>query len=145
MIYLRKKVKLAFIVHDDSSRKATFNKRKKGLLKKMRELSIFSGVPVGVVICGKNESKPEVRLPSSVSVHKDQESFILQRIAMGKEQLKKQREDNREREIAHAMLDISMSDLNDLEVVIGPMMSQVCQMQETLSEEGPKEVMEIWK
>jgi hypothetical protein len=45
----RKKVKLAFIV-DDLARKATYKKRKMGIIKKVSELTILCGIPACAVI-----------------------------------------------------------------------------------------------
>ncbi|CAA2991632.1 agamous-like MADS-box AGL80 [Olea europaea subsp. europaea] len=104
----RKKVKLAFITND-SARKATFKKRKKGLMKK--------GSPphLGAVQedAGVEQSKKMV----------NQESFIRQRIAKASEHLKKQHKENREKEITEVMYqclmgkglqNLMMPDLNDL-------------------------------
>ncbi|MCI12224.1 agamous-like MADS-box protein AGL80-like, partial [Trifolium medium] len=45
----RRKVKLAFI-SNDSARKATYKKRKRGIIKKVRELTILCDVPACVII-----------------------------------------------------------------------------------------------
>ncbi|PPS09441.1 hypothetical protein GOBAR_AA11200 [Gossypium barbadense] len=55
---IRKKVKLAYITND-SSRKATYKKRKKGLMKKMSELSTFCGINACAIMCSHYESQPE--------------------------------------------------------------------------------------
>ncbi|PWA71529.1 transcription factor, MADS-box [Artemisia annua] len=119
----RKKVKLAFITND-SARKATFKKRKKGLMKK-----------------AQNEAQPEV-WPSNIGVQRvlaqfkrmpemeqskkmvNQESFIRQRITKANEQLKKQIYENREKEMIEVMYqclagkgsitNLILPDLNDL-------------------------------
>jgi SRF-type transcription factor (DNA-binding and dimerisation domain) len=55
----RKKVNLAWI-QNDAIRRATFKKRKKGLIKKASELSTLCGVDTCVVIYGPQDQKPEV-------------------------------------------------------------------------------------
>ncbi|OWM62867.1 agamous-like MADS-box protein AGL80 [Punica granatum] len=117
---MRRKVKLAFIEHN-SSRKATFNKRKKGLLKKASELSNLCGVPACAIIYGEHESETELWPPSPISVRRviskfhdmseaeqskkmmNQENFLLQRITKTEEQLKKLRKDNKEMEMLNVM------------------------------------------
>ncbi|CAA2972021.1 agamous-like MADS-box AGL80 [Olea europaea subsp. europaea] len=96
----RKKVKLAFITND-SARKATFKKRRKGLMKKFKRM-------------------PEMEQSKKMV---NQESFTRQRIAKASEQLKKQHKENREKEITQIMYqcltgkglqNLMMPDLNDL-------------------------------
>ncbi|CAA2983136.1 agamous-like MADS-box AGL80 [Olea europaea subsp. europaea] len=135
----RKKVKLAFITND-SARKATFRKRKKGLMKKVSELSTLCGIDICAIIYSSYESQPEV-WPDNRGIHcvlaqfkgmpemeqskkmVNQESFIRQRIAKASEQLKKQHKENREKEITLVMYqclmgeglqNLMMPDLNDL-------------------------------
>ncbi|KAF5203782.1 agamous-like MADS-box protein AGL80, partial [Thalictrum thalictroides] len=55
----RKKVKLAWIVND-SARRATFKKRKKGLMKKVSELSTLCGVEACAIIYGPEDPQPDV-------------------------------------------------------------------------------------
>ncbi|KAL2466098.1 Agamous-like MADS-box protein AGL80 [Abeliophyllum distichum] len=98
----RKKLKLAFITND-SARKATFNKWKKGLMKKVSELSILCSIDTCAIIYSPYESQPEV-WPDTQGVHRvlaqfkrmpgmeqskkmvNQESFIQKRIANASEQ-----------------------------------------------------------
>ncbi|XP_062154125.1 agamous-like MADS-box protein AGL80 [Alnus glutinosa] len=135
----RKKVKLAYIT-SDSARKATFKKRKRGLMKKVNELSTLCGIEACAIIYSPYDSEPEV-WPSPLGVQRvlarfkempeleqskkmvNQESFLRQRIAKANEQLKKQRKDNREKEMTQVMFqsltgkglqNLSMMDLNDL-------------------------------
>ncbi|KAG4975091.1 agamous-like MADS-box protein AGL80 [Glycine soja] len=136
----RKKVKLAFIAND-SARKATFKKRKKGLMKKVSELSTLCGIDACAIVYSSYDPQPEV-WPSPMGVQRvlskfrrmpeleqskkmvNQESFLRQRIMKAKDQLKKQRKDNREKEMTQLMFqylsagkimhNISMVDLNDL-------------------------------
>ena len=102
----RKKVKLAYITND-SIRKATFKKRKKGLIKKVSELSTLCGIDACAILYGPYDSQPEV-WPSPLGVQLvvahfkkmlemeqskkmvNQEGFLKQRVAKGNEQLKKQ-------------------------------------------------------
>ncbi|KAK7290225.1 hypothetical protein RIF29_04494 [Crotalaria pallida] len=136
----RKKVKLAFIVND-SSRKATYKKRKKGLMKKVGELSTLCGIDACAILYSPYDPQPEVwpsplgvqrvlakfrRMPEMEQSKKmvNQDSFLRQRILKAKDQLKKQRKDNMEKEITQLMFqclsagkilqNLSMVDLNDL-------------------------------
>ncbi|KAK7309891.1 hypothetical protein RJT34_06985 [Clitoria ternatea] len=136
----RKKVRLAFITND-SSRKATFKKRKKGLMKKVSELSTLCGIDACAIVYSPYDPQPEVwpspmgvqtvlakfrRMPELEQSKKmvNQESFLRQRILKAKDQLKKQRKDNREKEMTQLMFEylgagkiihnLSMVDLNDL-------------------------------
>ncbi|KAK1388692.1 agamous-like MADS-box protein AGL80 [Heracleum sosnowskyi] len=136
----RKKVKLAFI-NNDASRKATYKKRKKGLMKKVNELSTLCGIDACAIIYSPYDSQPEVwpntmgvqrvlaqfkRMPEMEQSKKmmNQESFTKQRIAKANEQLKKQIRDNREKEMTEVMYqcltgklglhNLMLPDLNDL-------------------------------
>ncbi|KAH0898534.1 hypothetical protein HID58_048102 [Brassica napus] len=64
----RKKVKLAFIANDSSS-KATYKKRKKGLMKKVNELSTLCGINACAIIYSPYDSNPEV-WPSNSGVQR---------------------------------------------------------------------------
>uniref|UniRef100_A0A803LL11 MADS-box domain-containing protein n=1 Tax=Chenopodium quinoa TaxID=63459 RepID=A0A803LL11_CHEQI len=115
----RKKVKLAFIAND-SARKATYKKRKRGLLKKMDELTTLCDVKACAILYSPYETRPVVwpapsgakdviasfkRLPEMEKVKKmvSQEEFLRQRVAKAHEQLKKQQKDNREKDMTHVM------------------------------------------
>jgi hypothetical protein len=139
----RKKVKLAFIV-DDSARKATYKKRKNGIIKKVSELTILCGIPACAIISNPFDSKAEVwpnlaeakqvieRYQNSSVIdgakNVNQESFLLQRITKAREQLKKQKHDNREKELTIRMIgymknkqlpdDLSVSDLKEFDNLI---------------------------
>ncbi|OMO93151.1 Transcription factor, MADS-box [Corchorus capsularis] len=135
----RKKVKLAFITND-SARKATFKKRKKGLMKKVSELSTLCDIEACAIIYSPYDSQPEA-WPSPAGVQHvlskfrdlsemeqtkkmmNQESFLRQRITKANEQLKKQCKENREKEMTQVMYqsltgkglhNLNMADLNDL-------------------------------
>ncbi|CAI9115725.1 OLC1v1016711C1 [Oldenlandia corymbosa var. corymbosa] len=135
----RKKVKLAYIVND-SARKATFRKRKKGLMKKVSELSTLCGIDACTIIYSPYEPQPEVwpnpdgvqrvidqfkRMPEMEQTKKmvNQESFIRQRIAKAGEQLKKIHMENREKHITEVIFqsligksveEMPIADLNDV-------------------------------
>ncbi|KAK6915738.1 Transcription factor, MADS-box [Dillenia turbinata] len=135
----RKKVKLAYIAND-SARKATFKKRKKGLMKKVSELSTLCGIEACAVIYSPYEPQPDVwpsalgvqhiltkfrRLPEMDQSKKmmNQEGFIRQRIAKARDHLRRQQKDNREKEMTQVMFQcltgkplqsLGMVDLNDL-------------------------------
>ncbi|XP_004505405.1 agamous-like MADS-box protein AGL80 [Cicer arietinum] len=154
----RKKVKLAFITND-SARKATFKKRKKGLIKKVSELSTLCGIDACAIIYSPYDLQPEI-WPSPLGVQKvltkfqrmpeleqskkmvNQESFLKQRIQKAKDQLSKQRKDNREKEMTHLMFqnlsagkimpNISMVDLNDMAWLIDQYLKEINRRVETL-------------
>ncbi|XP_009774462.1 agamous-like MADS-box protein AGL80 [Nicotiana sylvestris] len=146
----RKKVKLAFITND-SARKATFKKRKKGLMKKVSELSTLCGIDACAIIYSPYENQPEVwpntmgaqrvlaefkRMPEMEQSKKmvNQESFIRQRIAKASEQLKKQSKENREKEMTEVMYqclagkgmqNLNLGDLNDLGWVVDQNLKEI--------------------
>jgi len=146
----RKKVKLAFITND-SARKATFKKRKKGLMKKVSELSTLCGIDACAIIYSPYENQPEVwpntmgaqrvlaefkRMPEMEQSKKmvNQESFIRQRIAKASEQLKKQSKENREKEMTEVMYqclagkglqNLNLGDLNDLDWVVDQNLKEI--------------------
>ncbi|XP_021283353.1 agamous-like MADS-box protein AGL80 [Herrania umbratica] len=133
------KVKISYITID-SARKATFGKRKKGLLKKASELSTLCGIEASVIIYSPYDAQPEVwpspaRAQQVLSDFKkmpkkdqsmgmmSQKSFLRQRIELANKRLKKQCRDNREKEITQVMFqclagqgleNLNMMDLNDL-------------------------------
>ncbi|RDY01929.1 MADS-box transcription factor PHERES 2, partial [Mucuna pruriens] len=114
----RKKVKLAYI-SDATARKSTYKKRKKGIIKKVSELTILCGIPACAIISSPFDPKPEIwpnpeganqviqrYLNASVldqSKNVNQESFIIQRIVKAQDQLKKQRCENHEKEMTLCM------------------------------------------
>ncbi|KAJ1398151.1 hypothetical protein SESBI_31266 [Sesbania bispinosa] len=155
----RKKVKLAFITND-SARKATYKKRKKGLMKKVGELSTLCGIDACAIVYSPYDPQPEV-WPSPMGVQRvlskfrrmpeleqskkmvNQDSFLRQRIQKAKEQVKKQRKDNREKEMTQLMFqclsagnimqNISMVDLNDLAWLIDQNLKDINRRIETLT------------
>ena len=67
-IMTRKKVKLAYIVND-SARKATFKKRKRGLMKKVSELSTLCGIEACAIVFSPYDAQPEL-WPSPIGVQR---------------------------------------------------------------------------
>ncbi|KAK8486169.1 hypothetical protein V6N13_139682 [Hibiscus sabdariffa] len=119
----RNRVKLAYIAND-AARKASYNKRKKGLLKKVNELSTLCGVDACAVIYSSTcNSQPEA-WPSTAAAYRmlsdfktlpaaeqsnramTQESLIKQQIAKAEEGLKKVHEENRRMELTQIMFQI---------------------------------------
>ncbi|XP_068668932.1 agamous-like MADS-box protein AGL80 [Aristolochia californica] len=135
----RKKVKLAWIIND-AARKATYKKRKKGLLKKVSELSTLCGVEASALVFGPNEPQPEAwpsvheaqrillkfkTLPEMDQEKKmmNQEGFFRQKIGKLKEQAKRWKTENREMEMdalmyqclrGRSLEDLTIEDLTEL-------------------------------
>ncbi|KAG6532375.1 hypothetical protein ZIOFF_006215 [Zingiber officinale] len=135
----RKKVKLAWITND-ATRRTTFEKRKKGLVKKVSELATLCGVEACLVVYGPqdaSEAEPEV-WPSPVETARvairfnsmpemyrwrrmtDQEGFFRQRVAKLQDLLRRQDCESRELEVsifAHEIMaggrSLDDADLND--------------------------------
>ncbi|KAI4370864.1 hypothetical protein MLD38_019165 [Melastoma candidum] len=135
----RKKVTLAYI-ENEAARKATFKKRKKGLMKKVNELSTLCGIESCAIVYSPYEPEPEV-WPSALGVRRtiaqfrnmsemdqskrmmNQVGFIKQRISKAHDQLMKQLRENRELEVTgimhrallgHGFGGLNLLDLNDL-------------------------------
>jgi hypothetical protein len=117
----RKKVTLQWIAND-STRRATFKKRRKGLMKKASELATLCDVDTCVVAYGEGEAQPEVwpsvaeaarvlarfrAMPELDQCKKmmDMEGFLRQRVDKLLEQLHKARRENREREAVLLLLE----------------------------------------
>ncbi|KZV14565.1 hypothetical protein F511_42561 [Dorcoceras hygrometricum] len=157
----RKKVKLSFITNE-SSRKATYKKRKKGLMKKVSELSTLCGIDACAIVYSPYESTPEVwpadprdaqrviaqfrRVPEMEQSKKmvNQESFIRGRIAKAAEQMKKLQKYNREKEITHLMYQcltgkglqgLAVPELNDMGWLLDQNLKEICKRIETLKKE----------
>ncbi|XP_027190039.1 agamous-like MADS-box protein AGL80 [Cicer arietinum] len=141
----RKKVKLAYIINH-SNRKATYKKRKYGLLKKISELSILCGIDACAIIYGENNPRAEVwpstigarsvlskfmRLPELERRKKmvDLEGFLTQSIAKVQDSLKKQMEENQRKQMSYFIShfihtgeynpgNVNLNDLNDLTTII---------------------------
>lgn len=123
----RKKVKLEYIAND-ASRRATFKKRRKGLIKKVSELSTLCDVKACLVVYGHDEPVPEVwpsgaeavrvvarlkRMPEMEQSKKmmDQEGFMRQRIAKLQEQVSLEPESNTEMSVFCICLEYLKLDL----------------------------------
>ncbi|ESQ28740.1 hypothetical protein EUTSA_v10019681mg [Eutrema salsugineum] len=128
------KVKLAFIENNSSS-KATFQKRKKGILKKVKEISTLCGATACAIIYSPYTSNPDI-WPSTSGVRRvvsdfrtlpemDQQKKCIAKLS---ENLMRLEKDNREQEMIEVMFqcwDVSLErfhlnilDLNDLGYVI---------------------------
>ncbi|RVW55975.1 Agamous-like MADS-box protein AGL80 [Vitis vinifera] len=99
----RKKVQLQWIMND-TTRRTTYKKRVKGLMKKAKELSILCGVEACAIVYSPYDPQPEV-WPSPMEVVRvigefecrpendqtkkrlNQENYIRQRVAKAKEQV----------------------------------------------------------
>lgn len=153
----RKKVKLAFITND-SARKASFKKRKKGLLKKVSELSILCGIEACAIVYSPYDPEPDVwpnalgvqrvvsqfkRMPEMERSKKmvNQESFIRQRISKANGYLKKQNKENRQKELAEVMFQcitgkgfqgMATPDLNDLGLLMDQKLKEIYKRMESL-------------
>ncbi|KAK8530753.1 hypothetical protein V6N13_030700 [Hibiscus sabdariffa] len=118
----RNGVKLAYI-SNDAAKNVTYKKRKKGLVKKMSELSTLCGVEACAIIYPSTcNSHPKV-WPSAVTTHRmlshfkmlsvversnrtmAQERLVRQRIAHADEKVKKLCENNHRKEITQVNLD----------------------------------------
>ncbi|CAJ2655114.1 agamous-like mads-box protein agl80-like [Trifolium pratense] len=140
----RRKVKLAFI-SSNSARKASYNKRKRGIIKKVRELTVLCDVPGCIIISNPFNPDETAVFPDregamqvieryrntamkDESKNVNQQSFLLQRITKGREKLERLRHDNHEKETGIRMLDciqnnklpdnLSIPDLHDLDKIV---------------------------
>ncbi|XP_008812317.1 agamous-like MADS-box protein AGL80 [Phoenix dactylifera] len=115
----RKKVNLAWIAND-SHRRATLKKRRKGLVKKVSELSTLCDVKACLVVYSPHEPLPVMwpSVPEATQVvarfrsmpemeqskkMMDQEGFLLQRVTKLQDQLRRQERENRELETTMLM------------------------------------------
>ncbi|OIV91070.1 hypothetical protein TanjilG_17030 [Lupinus angustifolius] len=146
----RKKVKLVYI-SDDNARKATFKKRKKGIMKKVSELTVLCGIDACAIISNPCDSQFEV-WPDPKGVkqiikryHKssvidetknmNQESFVMQTISKAMIKLDKQRKENYEKEMSVAMFDymesrkvpenMTITDLRNMDKLIQEYISEI--------------------
>ncbi|KAL5077066.1 hypothetical protein RYX36_016050 [Vicia faba] len=115
----RKKVKLQYIINQ-SSRRATYNRRKSSLLKKVNEISILCGIEACVVVYGENNVEPEVWPPGSRTQNvlqkfyglsklernkraEDLEGYLKKRIEKSHEQLRKQILENKKKKFTNVI------------------------------------------
>ncbi|XP_047944995.1 agamous-like MADS-box protein AGL80 [Salvia hispanica] len=146
----RKKVTLAYI-SNDSERKASYKKRKKGLIKKVSELSTLCGVQACVIIYSQYDPAPVV-WPSPLDAQSilarfrklsimdqsrkmvNQESYTRQRIKKATEQLRLQKE-NSCRELEAFMFrcitgqasihDLQITDVSEMSWVISQILREI--------------------
>lgn len=115
----RKKVNLQWIAND-STRRATFKKRRMGLMKKVSELATLCGAKACVVVYGEGEAQPEVwpsvpdakrilnrfkAMPelSSLKRMHNQEDFLRSRISKLHDQVCKSYRENRDRDTSYLL------------------------------------------
>ncbi|XP_031101767.1 agamous-like MADS-box protein AGL80 [Ipomoea triloba] len=115
----RGRLRLAYIVNE-SKRKASYKKRKNGLLKKLNELTILCGVDAAIIMYNSFESVPVIwpsarevlqriarflSLPNVEQTRRmmSHESFVEERIQKLNTQLLKVKKDNKEREMKELM------------------------------------------
>ncbi|CAL0299569.1 unnamed protein product [Lupinus luteus] len=153
----RKKVKVAYI-NDVNARKATFRKRKKGIMKKVNELTILCGIQGCAIIQNPFDSQIEVwpnpkgakkvveRYLNTSKVDEtknmNQGSFFEQRIYKSQSKLNKLRSENREKEMTLAMLEylqtkklpenLSLTDLKEMDKMVEEYMKEIENMMATL-------------
>ncbi|XP_047084529.1 agamous-like MADS-box protein AGL80 [Lolium rigidum] len=149
----RKKVNLQYIPNN-STRRATFQKRSNGMMKKAGELATLCDAKACVLIYGEGESVPHVYPPShdeAVAIlnrfkdmpeHNqckkttDQESFLIQRIAKLQNQIQKSRSDCEEHEIRillhkvmmgkfPGLMGLSIEDLTKLNLKVGVLLKSI--------------------
>ena len=132
-------------------------------MKKVGELSTLCGIDACAIVYSPYDTQPEV-WPSPLGVQRvlakfrrmpeleqskkmvNQESFLRQRILKAKEQLKKQRKDNREKEMTQLMFqylsegkilhNVSMVDLNDLAYLIDQNLKDINRRIEALTKKA---------
>ncbi|XP_004500457.1 agamous-like MADS-box protein AGL80 [Cicer arietinum] len=142
----RRRVKLAYIINQ-ARRRATFKKRKNGLLKKIGELCVLCGIEACTIIYGENEQEAEV-WPSTPGTRRvlarfmslpelerrknmlDLEGFLTKSIAKTQEACRKQMEENKKKEMSILIsqfihtgeynlgANANLKDLNDLTELI---------------------------
>ncbi|KAE9619479.1 hypothetical protein Lal_00012897 [Lupinus albus] len=153
----RKKVKVAYI-NDVNARKATFRKRKKGIMKKVNELTILCGIQGCAIIHNPFDSQTEVwpnpkgakkvveRYLNTSKVDEtknmNQKSFFIQRISKSQDKLKKLRSENHEKEMTLAMLEylqarrlpenLTLTDLKEMDKLIEQYMKEIENLMDTL-------------
>ncbi|KAL3820543.1 hypothetical protein ACJIZ3_006448 [Penstemon smallii] len=146
----RRKVTLKFM-SNNSERKISFKKRKKGIFKKVEELSTLCGVDACAVISSQYESQPVVwpspegttamlshyeELPEMEKTKKlvNQETFTLQRIDKMKDQLHRVQTENKRKEVKNLMYKcmVGMKKVEEFDTSNAVIMNSV--MEETLNE-----------
>ncbi|KAL0429382.1 UNVERIFIED_CONTAM: Agamous-like MADS-box protein [Sesamum radiatum] len=158
----RKKVTLAYITND-SERKASFKKRKKGLIKKVSELSTLCGVDACAIIYSQYDQEPEVwpsplgaqavlarfrKLSEMDQTRKmvNQESFTRQRIKKAEDQLRRVQKENKRKELENFMFqclagmatleDFNLRDAAEMGWVVNQTLREINSRMETLQKTG---------
>ncbi|CAH9092092.1 unnamed protein product [Cuscuta europaea] len=162
----RRKIRLTYIANE-SQRKASYKKRKKGLLKKLEELTILCSVEACTIMYSSLEQEPMV-WPSAEGVQhtvarfrslpdveqtrrsSSQESFIHERIQKLNTTILKLKKENREKEMTTLMYKIlareqidrplDVADLNDLGWVINLHLAEINKRIETLKMNNTNDV-----
>ncbi|CAA0827149.1 Agamous-like MADS-box protein AGL80 [Striga hermonthica] len=161
----RKKVTLAYI-EVDSERKASFRKRKRGLMNKAREIGTLCDVPVCVIVYGPSDEEAEVypsraeaqvvvgrfyRLSEAERTRKmvNQETFTQQRIVKAQAQLSRLHREKRRRELEkHVYMcmegsarieDVEASDVNEMGWVINQVIRDITSRMERVKGKGKEE------
>ncbi|KAL0379992.1 UNVERIFIED_CONTAM: Agamous-like MADS-box protein [Sesamum angustifolium] len=158
----RKKVTLAYITND-SERKASFKKRKKGLIKKVSELSTLCGVDACAIIYSQYDQEPEVwpsplgaqavlarfrKLSEMDQTRKmvNQESFTRQRIKKAEDQLRRVQKENKRKELENFMFqclagmatleDFNLRDAAEMGWVVNQTLREINSRMEALQKTG---------
>ena len=150
---------------NNAARKAMYKKRKMELIKMVSELRTLCNVDAFAIIYSPDDAQTEV-CPSpleamrdlakfknmstekkQIKKMRDRESFLWQRIAKVKEELEKQRNENREKitqlmftclAAPNIMQDLSLSNLNDLSLLIVHYLKDIDQRMNKISV-GPEQ------
>ena len=160
----RKKVQLQWIMND-TARRTTYKKRMKGLMKKVKELSILCGIEACAIVHSPYDPQPEVWPPPMETVRMirefkcrpendhskkrlNQENYMRQRVAKAKDQLEKQQKKNRRIEMENLMYqcqagekglqDMSIKDSSDLMWSIDDQLKAVGQKMEYFHHQAPQ-------
>ncbi|XP_010497128.1 PREDICTED: agamous-like MADS-box protein AGL36, partial [Camelina sativa] len=157
-----RKLKLSLIANE-RSRKKTFMKRKKGIMKKLHELTTLCGVQACGVIYSPYQAVPEVwpskegaqevamkfmEIPMATRTKKmmDQDTYLREQITKIKEQVDKLAAENQELQVKRFMFDClegkmskyhyGAKDLHDLHRYIDQYINQLTQRMQSLVENG---------
>ncbi|KAL3820544.1 hypothetical protein ACJIZ3_006449 [Penstemon smallii] len=147
---MTRKVTLKFM-SNNSERKFSFKERKRGIIKKVEELSTLCGVDACAVIYSQYENQPGVwpspegttavlshyeELPEMEKTKKqmNQETFTLQRIEKMKDQLRRVQTENKRNEVKNFMYKcmVGMKNVEEFYMSNADIMNSV--MEETLNE-----------
>ncbi|XP_043694785.1 agamous-like MADS-box protein AGL80 [Telopea speciosissima] len=161
-----KKIKLE-LIPEMAARKATFNRRKKGIMKKLHELHTLCDVPICAVIYGPCKEEEPIVWPSPLEVENminlyknlpeiqqcrkkvTHEEYLKQRIARVEEKLKRVRKKNRKLKITklfneclknkdfHDQNILDVTDLKDLSKLADEKMKLIDERIETLMGNPP--------